>query len=144
MEKQKIKVAISSAVVSFILLVLKLVVGFVTGSIGILSDAVDSGLDLIASIITFFAVRVSKKPADTSHHYGHGKIENIAALAETALLFLTCFWIIFEAINRLISSKTVVEITWYSFAVMLISIIFNLSRVKTLKKVAKEIVSNGA
>jgi len=135
---KKEKVAMSSAFVSLVLLVLKLIVGFLTGSIGILSDAVDSGLDLIASVITFFAVRVSKKPADTSHPYGHGKVENIAALAETILLFLTCSWIIYAAIGRLILGKTEIEITWYSFAIMIFSIIVNVSRVRTLKKVAKE------
>jgi cation diffusion facilitator family transporter len=138
MEKQKVSVAISSAAVSFVLLILKLTVGFITGSIGILSDAVDSGLDLIASIITFFAVRVSKKPADERYHFGYGKIENIAALAETGLLFLTCLWIIYEATHRLIENKVMVEVTWYSFAVMFISITANLSRVRALKKVAKE------
>jgi cation diffusion facilitator family transporter len=138
MEKRKIRVALSSAAVSFVLLVLKLAVGLITGSIGILSDAVDSGLDLVASVITFFAVRVSKKPADEHHHYGHGKVENIAALAETLLLFITCIWIIYEASKRLISGNLTVEVTWYSFALMFLSIALNVSRVKALKKVARE------
>ena len=77
---------------------LKIVVGITTGSLGILSEAAHSGLDLIASVLTFFSVRVSDKPADADHQYGHGKVENFSAFVETGLLLLTCAWIIYEAV----------------------------------------------
>ena len=80
---------------------LKVVVGIATGSLGILSEAAHSGLDLIAATVTFFSVRVSDKPADADHQYGHGKIENFSAFIETGLLLLTCLWIVYEAVKRL-------------------------------------------
>jgi cation diffusion facilitator family transporter len=81
------------------------VVGLLTGSLGILSEALHSALDLIAAVITLFAVRIADLPADNEHNYGHGKIENLSALIETFLLLVTCFWIIYESINRLIQTS---------------------------------------
>jgi cation diffusion facilitator family transporter len=138
MEKKKEKVALSSVLAGCLLTTLKLIVGIVTGSMGIISEAAHSALDLGAALITYFAVRVSGKPADERHHYGHGKVENLSALAETILLFITCFWIVYEAIKRLITGHTEVEVAWYSFAVMIISIIVDFSRSRALSKVAKE------
>ncbi|MCL5432594.1 MAG: cation diffusion facilitator family transporter, partial [Patescibacteria group bacterium] len=138
MEHKKKEVALTSVFASFGLTLLKLFVGLVTGSIGILSEAAHSGLDLVAASITYWAVRVSNKPADKVHPYGHGKVENISALAETFLLFLTCGWIIYEAIKRLTTGETEIEIAWYSFAVMIISIIVDYTRSRSLNKVAKE------
>ncbi|TGE34645.1 hypothetical protein E4K68_01200 [Desulfosporosinus sp. Sb-LF] len=74
-------------------------------SLGILSEALHSALDLGATVITFFAVRLSDKPADDEHHYGHGKIESLSALIETVLLFLTCGRIIQETVQKLFSAK---------------------------------------
>src|SRR6202140_1568195 len=79
----------------------KLVVGIATGSLGILSEAARSGLDLIAALVTFFSVRFSDKPADADHQYGHEKFENFSAFIETGLLLLTCVWIVYEAIKRM-------------------------------------------
>ncbi len=135
---KKQSVALSSVFASLALTVLKLIVGLVTGSIGILSEAAHSLLDLGAALLTFFAVKVGDKEADEHHHYGHQKVESVSALVETGLLFLTSAWIIYEAIKRLSTGGTEVEVTWYAFAVMIFSIIIDYSRSRALKKVAKE------
>jgi len=80
-----------------------------TGSLGILSEAAHSGLDLVAALVTFFAVRYSDRPPDTQHRYGHGKLENLSALIETLLLLLTCVWIIYEASKRLFFESVEVD-----------------------------------
>lgn len=138
MQNKKQKVALSSVVASFLLTLMKLIVGVLTGSMGIISEAAHSGLDLIAASITYWAVRVSHRPADPDHPYGHGKIENISALAETLLLFATSGWIIFEAVNRLIKGRVEIEIAWYSFAVMIISIVVDFTRSRALDRIAKQ------
>jgi cation diffusion facilitator family transporter len=138
MEKRKENVALSSVLAGILLTTLKLIVGIITGSMGIISEAAHSALDLGAALITYFAVRISGKPADEHHQFGHGKIENLSALAETILLFITCFWIIYEAVRRLMAGNVEIEVAWYSFAVMIISIIVDFSRSRVLKKVAKE------
>src|SRR5579864_4349527 len=101
MQAEKRSVAGNSVLAAIAITALKIVVGLSTGSLGILSEAAHSGLDLIASILTFFSVRVSDKPADADHQYGHGKVENFSAFVETGLLLLTCAWIIYEAALRL-------------------------------------------
>jgi len=90
MQKEKKRVAISSVIAALFLTGSKLVVGLMTGSLGLISEALHSGLDLIAAGITYLTVRVSDKPADKSHHYGHGKLENLSAFAQTILLLVTC------------------------------------------------------
>lgn len=137
-KNQKESVALSSVLASGALTLLKFIVGLSTGSMGILAEAAHSLLDLGAATLTFFAVRIGDKPADESHPYGHGKVESVSALIETGLLFLTSAWIIYEAVGRLISKTAVVEIAWYSFAVMIISILVDYSRSKALMKVAKK------
>ena len=97
----KQKVALSSIAASAGLTLAKSVVGLATGSLAILSEAAHSLLDLAATVMTYFAVRVSGKPADEEHHYGHGKVESVTALAETALLFLLSGIVIWEAAHRL-------------------------------------------
>src|SRR5208337_1444389 len=101
MRAEKRSVAGSSVLAAVVITGLKIVVGFTTGSLGILSEAAHSGLDLIAALITFFSVRASAKPADADHKYGHGKVENFSAFVETGLLLITCVWIIYEAVLRL-------------------------------------------
>src|SRR6201982_372411 len=97
MQAEKRSVAGNSVLVAIAITGLKIVVGITTGSLGILSEAAHSGCDLIAAIITFFSVRVSDKPADADHQYGHGKVENFSAFVETGLLLITCAWVIYEA-----------------------------------------------
>jgi cation diffusion facilitator family transporter len=118
--------------------IMKFIVGIMTGSMGILSEAAHSALDLGAAGLTLFAVNVSDKPADVEHPYGHGKMESVSALIETGLLFLTSAWIIYEAIHRIIAKDFHVEVTWYAFAVIIVSIIIDISRSRALSKVAKE------
>src|ERR1700682_5984914 len=101
MQNIKEKVALTSIAASAGLTVAKGAVGLATGSLAILSEAAHSLLDLVATVMTYFAVRISGKPADAEHHYGHGKVESVSALAETALLFLLSGVVIWEAVKRL-------------------------------------------
>lgn len=137
-EIKKKNVALNSVFASFILMIIKLVVGLLTGSIGILSEAAHSALDLAAAFITYLAVRISGQPADLDHHFGHGKVESVSALIETGLLLLTSVWIVYEAVNRLISKSVEIQVTWYAFAVMGISVIVDYSRSRALHRIAKE------
>ncbi len=134
----KQNVALSSVFASFGLTVMKLIVGILSMSIGIISEAAHSALDLGAALLTYFAVKAGDKPADEDHHYGHGKIESVSALIETGLLFITSGWIIYESIERLMSDSIEIETTWYTFAVIIISIVVDFSRSRALTKVAKE------
>ncbi|MGA2183153.1 MAG: cation diffusion facilitator family transporter [Bryobacteraceae bacterium] len=134
--EEKRAAARSSVVASVALTALKIVVGLLTGSLGILAEAAHSALDLVAALITLFAVRMSSKPADREHTYGHGKIENLSALFETALLLLTCGWIIRAAVLRLVHHTVEVEVTVWSFAVMITSIVVDWSRSRVLRRTA--------
>ncbi len=130
--------AASSVAAAIFLTTMKLVVGIATGSLGILAEAAHSALDLGAALITFFAVRVSDRPADESHLYGHGKVENLSALAETLLLLVTCLWIIYEAIQRLFFATVEVDPSIWAFLVMGISIAIDWSRSRVLDRAAKK------
>ncbi|MEZ7820918.1 MAG: cation diffusion facilitator family transporter, partial [Patescibacteria group bacterium] len=138
MKNKKEIVALGSVFAGVGLTLTKFIVGILTGSMGIISEAAHSLLDLVAAIMTFFAVKVGDKPADEAHNYGHGKVESVSALIETGLLFVTGFWIIYESINRLISKNTEIKTTWYSFAVVILSIVIDVTRSRALNKVAKE------
>lgn len=133
----KQKVALTSVAASAAMAVGKLVVGLMTGSLGILSEAAHSLLDLGAAGLTYVAVRMADQPADERHPYGHGKIESVSALIETGLLFLTGLWIIREAVLRLMTNDSAVETTWYSVAVIVVSILIDFGRSRALMKVAK-------
>ena len=136
-EREKNLVALTSVGAAVLLTSMKVVVGLATGSIGILSEAAHSGIDLIAALMTFWAVRASSKPPDSDHLYGHGKIENFSALFETGLLLATCVWIAYEASKRLVFGGGHVEATVWSFVVMAISIGVDLSRSRALASVAR-------
>ena len=138
MTEEKKRVALISVFAAIFLTGSKLIIGILTGSLGILSVALHSGLDLVAAVITYFSVRISDKPADDDHHFGHGKIENLSALIETILLLITCTWIIYEAISRLISGETHIEITYWSYIVVITSIIIDINRSRMLSRVAKK------
>jgi cation diffusion facilitator family transporter len=137
-EHEKSSVALNSVLAAVGLTTMKLVVGVATGSLGILAEAAHSGLDLVAAIVTWIAVRTSSRPPDRKHQYGHGKIENLSALAETLLLLLTCVWIIYEASHRLIDRNVEVDVNYWSFAVMIISIVVDVSRSRMLYRAAKK------
>jgi cation diffusion facilitator family transporter len=137
-EKEKQSAALSSLVAAIGLTAFKIVVGLATGSLGILAEAAHSGLDLVAAAMTFVAVRISGRPADRSHLYGHGKVENLSALAETMLLLGTCAWIVWEASRRLLYHRVEVEVTAWSFVVMFTSIAIDFSRSRVLTKAARK------
>ena len=105
MQDIKQRVALTSIAASGGLTLAKGAVGLATGSLAILSEAAHSLLDLAATIMTYFAVRISGRPADDEHHYGHGKVESVTALAETALLFLLSGMVTWEAAHRLIGGQ---------------------------------------
>jgi len=135
-ENEKNSAALSSVGAAVFLTGLKIVVGLLSGSLGILAEAAHSGLDFLAAIITFIAVRAASKPADKSHAYGHGKVENLSALLETFLLLVTCVWIIYQSVDRLSDSQVKVHASLWTFGVMAVSIVVDLSRSRMLYRVA--------
>ncbi len=137
-EIEKKSAARNSVFAALFLTVMKLIVGIMTGSLGILAEAAHSGLDLVAAGVTFLAVRVSGKPADHDHTYGHGKIENFSALVETVLLFVTCGWIIYEAVHRIFLKSIEVDPSLWAFLVMAVSIGVDVSRSRMLYSVARK------
>lgn len=137
-EHEKRSVALTSVLAAVGLTAFKIIVGVTTGSLGILAEAAHSGLDLVAALMTLFAVRISGRPADHTHHYGHGKVENLSALFETMLLLVTCVWIVYEAIRRLVSYQIPLEINVWSFLVMGTSIVVDISRSRALYRVARQ------
>ncbi|MCS6861636.1 MAG: cation-efflux pump [Abditibacteriales bacterium] len=136
--REKEWVAFSSVLAAVFLTALKLITGIVTGSLGILAEAANSGLDVLVTFVTYLAVRLSGKPADRSHPYGHEKVESLSALIETLLLLLTCGWIVNEAVQRLFYKSVHVQPTWWAFAVMGISIVVDITRSRTLSRAAKK------
>src|SRR5436190_16473817 len=139
MQQAKEKVALGSIAASGALTLAKGVAGVMTGSLAILSEAAHSLLDLIATVMTYFAVRVSGKPADEEHHYGHGKVESVSALAETGLLFLLSGIVIWEALQRLVGSHGhAVLATPWAFAVITASIVIDFFRARVLYRVASQ------
>jgi len=135
---EKRSAALSSVIAAVGLTGFKLIVGLSTGSLGILAEAAHSGLDLMAAVMTFLAVRISGRPADRNHLYGHGKVENLSALFETLLLLITCFWIIYEATHRLLYHSADLKVNYWSFTVMIISILVDVSRSRILYRAARK------
>ncbi|OGD17669.1 MAG: hypothetical protein A2V76_03515 [Candidatus Aminicenantes bacterium RBG_16_63_14] len=136
--REKKKAAASSVLAALGLTGMKLVVGLTSGSLGILAEAAHSGLDLVAALVTLIAVSVSDRPADEAHLYGHGKVENFSALIETLLLFLTCAWIIYEAVRRIFFRAVDVDPSFWTFLVVVISIAVDVSRSRMLSRAAKK------
>lgn len=135
-ERETRKVAAVSVAGAVALTLLKILVGVSTGSLGILAEAAHSGLDLVAALMTLLAVRISARPADVEHPYGHGKVENLSALFETLLLLATCVWIIEGAAGRLRSGAVEIEVTVWAFLVMGISIVVDVWRSRALYRAA--------
>jgi cation diffusion facilitator family transporter len=139
---KKEQVALGSVVASAALTIGKGIVGLSTGSLAILSEAAHSLIDLAATLMTYYAVRIAAKPADAEHHYGHGKVENLSALAETALLFVLSGIVAWEASQRLFGGTGhAVEATPAAFVVILASIAIDFSRARLLSRTAKETAS---
>ncbi|HEY9152898.1 MAG TPA: cation diffusion facilitator family transporter [Anaerolineales bacterium] len=137
-QKDKGSAALSSVIAAIGLTTFKIIVGILTNSLGILAEAAHSALDLAAALMTLFAVRMSDKPADKEHNFGHGKIENLSALFEAVLLLATSAWIINEAVDRLFFKKAVVEVSIWSFIVMGTSIVIDYARSRILYRAAKK------
>ncbi|HEV2711365.1 MAG TPA: cation diffusion facilitator family transporter [Edaphobacter sp.] len=129
--------ALLSVFAALIITLLKLITGIFTGSLGMLSEAAHSGIDLAAAAITFFSVQVSDRPADEDHNYGHGKIESLSAFVETFLMLGSCVWILTEAIRRILfHHHLALAFSIWPFAVLLLSITVDYSRSRTLHRVA--------
>ena len=137
-EREKRNAALTSVIAAIGLTAIKIIVGMFTGSLGILAEAAHSGLDLVAAIMTLLAIRISDRPADPEHHYGHGKVENLSALFETLLLLGTCVWIIYEAVQRLFFKSVELDVSIWAFIIMAISIVVDISRSRVLNRVAKK------
>jgi cation diffusion facilitator family transporter len=140
-QREKTIVALSSVGAAIGLVSFKIIVALLTGSLGILAEAAHSGLDLVASLITFLAVRIADRPADKTHNYGHTKVENISAFLEAILLLLTALWVIYEALHRLIFHEANVDISIWAFLVMFLSIGVDSVRSRVLMRVARKVGS---
>jgi cation diffusion facilitator family transporter len=134
---QKVKTARLSIISNSVLIVMKLAVGMISGSVSIISEAIHSGMDLVAAIIAFFSVKVSDTPADERHPYGHGKFENVSGVIEAVLIFIAAGWIIYEAVKKIFGTIEIDSIGLGSL-VMLIAATVNWFVSKRLYKVAKE------
>jgi cation diffusion facilitator family transporter len=136
MRAEKKNVARNSVLVAIVMTLFKFIVGSLSGSLGILSEALHSLLDLVASTMTLYSVRMSDKPADADHQYGYGKIENFSAFLETGLLFITCVWIVWAAGHRLFFRNVEIEPSIWAVLVMGVSIALDAWRSRALKRVA--------
>lgn len=134
--EEKRSAAFLSVAAACVITALKLIVGILTGSLGMLSDAAHSGVDLIGAGLTFLSVRVSDKPADENHPYGHGKVENLSAFVETFLMLASSVWIMIEAIIRIFVHPVPVRLSVWPFLVLLTSIFVDFGRSRKLKSVA--------
>ncbi len=134
---EKSSAALLSVLAACAMTLLKVVTGILTGSLGMLSDAAHSGIDLLGAGLTFFSVRVSGKPADDDHTYGHGKIESLSAFVETGLMVISSVWITYEAVNRIFFHPNEIKLSLWPFAVLLTSIGVDYWRSRQLKRVAE-------
>lgn len=134
---EKRRVARNSMLAAGVMMLLKLAAGVLSGSLGVLSDAAHSGLDLAGAALTFFSVRVSDKPADEGHTYGHGKIENLSAFTEAGLMGVSCAWIVFEALRRIFGRGVELRHPGWPVAVLLVSIVVDRWRSRQLRTVAE-------
>jgi cation diffusion facilitator family transporter len=142
MSAAKRRVALHSMLAAMAMTLLKLAAGLVSGSLGVLSDAAHSGLDLVGSTLTFFSVQVSDKPADAGHTYGHAKFENLSAFAEAGLMAISCAWIIWEAMQRIFHNEAVVHHSLWPVLVLVTSIAVDWWRSQKLRAVAREFNSS--
>ena len=136
MSAEKRRVSWNSMVAAMVMTLLKLGAGLVSGSLGVLSDAAHSGLDLAGASLTFFSVRVSDKPADEDHTYGHGKVENLSAFTEACLMVISCVWIVWEAVSRIVYRTVNVHHSLWPVLVLFASIAVDFWRSRQLRAVA--------
>src|ERR1700731_666082 len=138
---EKKRAALLSVASALVLVSLKTFLVLRTGSLGVLSEALHSGLDLVAAIITFLSVRMSDRPADEKHPYGHGKFENFSAFVETGLLLLTALYIIYEAFSRLFFRSVHIEPSITAIVILFCALGIDLTRARALSRVAKKFSS---
>src|SRR3954452_21512638 len=132
------RTALLSVFAAVFLVAVKLVTGLVTGSLGLIAEAAHSGTDFIAALLTLFAVRIAVRPADQEHHYGHGKAEHLAALAESTFLMAVSAFLAFQAVTRLFADTPhAVQTTWWSFLVLAIVISVDASRALVSRRAAR-------
>lgn len=134
---RKQKTARLSIISNLVLIIMKLIVGIITGSVSIISEAIHSTMDLLAAVIAFFSIRISSMPADAEHNYGHEKLENVSGVIEALLIFMASGFIINEAVKKIISDEPISSIGM-GFVVMFISAVINFFVSRQLYKVAKE------
>jgi cation diffusion facilitator family transporter len=134
----KVKTARLSILSNTLLILMKVVVGIMSGSVSIISEAIHSSMDLVAALIAFFSVRVSDNPPDSKHPYGHGKIENISGVIEALLIFVAAILIIIEAIKKLLGEEIELESLWVGSLIMVVSAVVNIFVSRRLYKVARE------
>jgi cation diffusion facilitator family transporter len=134
----KVSIARLSILSNTCLIIMKLVVGLITGSVSIISEAIHSSMDLMAAIIAYFSVKVSDNPPDSRHPYGHGKVENISGVIEALLIFVAAIWIIVEAVKKLLGEAIEINSIAIGSGIMLISAIVNTIVSRKLYKVARE------
>jgi len=134
---QKRRVALHSMMAAGAMTLLKLAAGLLSGSLGVLSDAAHSALDLVGVTLTFFSVQVSDRPADEDHTYGHGKVENLTAFGEAGLMAVSCAWIIWEAMQRIVRQSVVLHHSLWPVLVLLTSIGVDWWRSRRLRTVAE-------
>jgi cation diffusion facilitator family transporter len=131
--------AIFSVAAASVVTVLKFVAGLLTGSLGMLSEAAHSGIDLVASIITLLSVQAADRPADEEHNYGHGKIESLSAFAEIAIMLVSCAGLVFEAVRRMLfHAKLELTFSIWPFAVLVLSMVVDFARSRTLNRIAEQ------
>ncbi|MEI6050033.1 MAG: cation diffusion facilitator family transporter [Bacteroidota bacterium] len=134
----KVSIARLSILSNTLLIILKVAVGLISGSVSIISEAIHSSMDLLAAIIAFLSVKVSDNPPDSKHPYGHGKVENISGVIEAILIFVAAIWIIIEAARKLAGEKIELDSIALGSLVMLVSAIVNTIVSRRLYKVARE------
>jgi cation diffusion facilitator family transporter len=134
----KVKTARLSIISNTLLIIMKVIVGILSGSVSIISEAIHSSMDLVAALIAFFSVKVSDNPPDSKHPYGHGKIENISGVIEAVLIFAAAAMIIVEAVKKLLRAEIVLDKLWIGSLVMAVSAAINILVSRRLYKVARE------
>ncbi len=141
--KRKIKVAMQSMYAAIIITVIKILASYFSGSLGVLSEVFNSGIDIFVCLVTILSIKYSSRPPDEDHNYGHDKVENFSALFQVFILFITSAYIIYEAVNRLFINKDhEVKVSIWIFLALIISMIIDLYRSRALNKIASETKSN--
>ncbi|MGZ5551380.1 MAG: cation diffusion facilitator family transporter, partial [Nitrososphaeraceae archaeon] len=131
-------VALFSLIITILLVIVKIIVAYLSNSISVFSEALNNGLDLVTVLITFLAIRISMRPPDKDHTYGHGKYENLSALFQLAIISLLCFFVIYKSIQRIILKDFELMLNNYVFIVLIASILVNIIRVYFVGNVAKK------